>query len=79
MAIMTDEPSVFARGEQIDVPIMVGFTRDEGFSAIGGAQTVEQYRGFLHEAYGDKGEELFRLYPASTDAEARRAARDVAA
>ena len=76
---MKDEPSeVFARGAQIDVPIMVGFTRDEGFSAIGGAQTVEQYRGFLQEAYGVKAEELFRLYPASTDAEARRAARDVA-
>ncbi|HSD68446.1 MAG TPA: carboxylesterase family protein [Woeseiaceae bacterium] len=76
---MSDEPSkVFARGEQIDVPIMVGFTRDEGFSAIGGARTLDQYQGFLQEAYGDKAEELFRLYPATTDAEARRAARDVA-
>jgi len=76
---MMDEPSeVFARGEQIDVPIMVGFTRDEGFSAIGGAQTLDQYRGFLQEAYGDKADELLRLYPASSDAEARRAARDVA-
>jgi para-nitrobenzyl esterase len=76
---MSDEPSkVFARGEQIDVPIMVGFTRDEGFSAIGGARTLDQYRGLLQEAYGDKAEELFRLYPATTDAEARRAARDVA-
>lgn len=76
---MPDQPSeIFARGDQHDVPIVVGFTRDEGFSAIGSATTLDQYRGFLSEAYGDKAEELLRLYPAATDAEARRAARDVA-
>jgi para-nitrobenzyl esterase len=76
---MPDQPSeIFARGEQHDVPIVVGFTRDEGFSAIGSATTLDQYRTFLAEAYGDNAEELLRLYPAATDAEARRAARDVA-
>jgi para-nitrobenzyl esterase len=76
---MPDQPSaIFARGEQHDVPIVVGFTRDEGFSAIGSATTLEQYQRFLSEAYGDNAGELLQLYPAGTDAEARRAARDVA-
>jgi para-nitrobenzyl esterase len=45
---MPDQPSeIFARGEQHDVPIVVGFTRDEGFSAIGSATTLDQYRTFL--------------------------------
>ena len=76
---MPDQPAdIFARGEQHDVPIVVGFTRDEGFSAIGSATTLQQYRDFLSEAYGDKAAELLQLYPASNDDEARRAARDVA-
>jgi para-nitrobenzyl esterase len=45
---------------------------------VGSAQTLAQYRRFVEEAYGNKADEFLRLYPASTDTEARRAARDVA-
>ena len=76
---MPDQPdAIFERGEQSDVPVMIGFTRDEGFSPIGRAQTLDQYRNILEQAYGEKAGELMALYPASTDAEAWRAARNVA-
>jgi len=68
----------FAQGEQHDVPVMFGFTHDEGFSPIARAQTLEQYRDFVGQAYGDKADELMQLYPATNDAQARRAARDIA-
>lgn len=76
---LPDTPTeIFARGEQLDVPVMIGFTRDEGFSPIGRARTLEQYRDVLSQAYGDKSDELMQLYPASNDTEAWRAARDIA-
>jgi len=70
--------ALFAKGAQHDVPAMIGFTRDEGFSPIGRAQDLEQYHRFVGQAYGDNAEDLLRQYPATSDTEARRAARDIA-
>jgi len=68
----------FAEGKQHDVPVMIGFTRDEGFSAIARAKTLDEYRDLVGQAYGDKAGELLQLYPAANDEQARRAARDIA-
>ncbi len=69
---------IFASGKQSDVPIMIGFTRDESFSDLARATTLEQYRGAAERLYGSASRKLLELYPASDDASARRAATDVA-
>jgi para-nitrobenzyl esterase len=69
---------IFADGKQNDVPIMVGFTRDESFSELARARTVGEFREAAARLYGHQSEKLLTLYPASDDAGARRAAVDAA-
>lgn len=70
--------AIFQRSEQIDVPVLIGFTRDEGFSPIGRAQSVAEFNTMVQQGYGEHAQELFDLYPISDDADVRRTARDVA-
>ena len=72
-----DPNAIFAAGKQNDVPILIGYTRDEGFDAFNQVMTLPEYRAQA-ERWGDHAAELSRLYPASTDTEARRAALDIA-
>ncbi len=67
---------IFAAGKQNDVPTLIGFAHDESFSELGRAETLADYQQKARELYGDKATELFKLYPASDDAQAARAARD---
>ena len=67
---------IFAAGKQNDVPVLIGFAHDESFSELGRALTLAEYQNEAHELYGDKAGELLKLYPASDDAQAARAARD---
>jgi len=72
-----DPNAIFSAGKQNDVPILIGYTRDEGFDAFNQAMTLADYRKQA-ERWGEHSAELLRLYPASTDADARRAALDIA-
>jgi para-nitrobenzyl esterase len=77
--VLTQSPGeVFKSGKQNDVPIMIGFTRDESFSDLARATTLEQYRSAAERLYGAQSRELLELYPASDDSSARRAAVDAA-
>jgi para-nitrobenzyl esterase len=72
---------IFTAGEQAHVPLLVGSNSEENpYLVILGrdAPTVENYRKALQRLYGDKAEQLFNLYPASTEAEVMDAARDLA-
>jgi len=70
--------ALFAAGRQNDVPILIGYTHDEGFSGIGRVGTLEEYRSAVNQMYDpDQAAELLALYPASNDEEARSAARAV--
>jgi para-nitrobenzyl esterase len=72
---LPDTPAqIFARGQQNDVPLMIGFTHDESFSELARATTLDQYRGAAERLYGTSSRKLLELYPASDDASARRAA-----
>jgi para-nitrobenzyl esterase len=71
-----DLQAIFASGKQNDVPILIGYTRDEGFSPINQAKTLAEYQAHVAR-YGSQAERLLKLYPATTDAEAHRAAVDV--
>ena len=76
---LTQSPAeIFRNGKQNDVPIMIGFTRDESFSDLARAVTLEQYRSAAERLYGSHSSKLLELYPASDDASARRAAVDAA-
>jgi para-nitrobenzyl esterase len=69
---------IFATGKQNDVPILIGFTRDESFSELARARTLNDYREAARRIYGTNAEKLLALYPASDDTTAQRAAVDAA-
>jgi para-nitrobenzyl esterase len=76
--LLPEDPNViFAAGKQNDVPVLIGYTRDEGFDAFNQVMTLADFRTQARR-YGENMDELLRLYPASSDAEARRAALDIA-
>jgi para-nitrobenzyl esterase len=66
--------SLFAAGKQNDVPVIAGSNADEGPSLTGdaGPHTIDAYRAFLDETYGDGAAAVLDVYPAGTDEEARR-------
>lgn len=61
----------FAQGKQSDVPLMVGFTRDESFGGLGRITGLADYIAKAREKFGDNADEFLKLYPAATDAEAQ--------
>ena len=72
---------IYAAGEQAHVPLLVGSNSEEmGYFAVLGREspTVENYRKALQRLYGDKADEVFKLYPASTESEVMDAAQDLA-
>src|SRR6185503_6040896 len=78
LRLLPEDPNaIFSAGKQNDVPILIGYTRDEGFDAFNQAMTLADYRKQA-ERWGEHSAELLRLYPASTDTDARRAALDIA-
>src|SRR5207244_1236547 len=72
---------IYAAGEQAHVPLLVGSNNGEiGYAGVLGREkpTAENYRKALQRLYGDKADEVFALYPASTETEVMDAARDLA-
>lgn len=72
---------IYAAGEQAHVPLLVGSNNEEiGHAGVLGrdAPTVENYHKALQRLYGDKADEVFKMYPASTETEVMDAARDLA-
>jgi para-nitrobenzyl esterase len=72
---------IYAAGEQAHVPLLAGSNSEEmGYFAILGREkpTVENYREALQRLYGDKADEVFKLYPAANETEVMDAAQDLA-
>jgi len=65
----------FNRSAQSDVPLMLGFTRDEALGGLGPVKTLADYRARAAARFGDRAEAFLKLYPATTDAEAIAQAR----
>jgi para-nitrobenzyl esterase len=64
---------ILAAGEQNRVPTMAGSNSEEsGYNALLGEQTptIENYKKVLLEHFGERADQAFRLYPATTDGEA---------
>lgn len=72
--------AIFAAGEQSDVPILIGFTRDESSNELRSATTVDGLKAVADKYFGDRAAQFLRLYSARTDAQvpqlATQAARD---
>ena len=66
---------IFAEGRQNDVPLVLGFTRDEAFGGLGPIKDLAEYQAKAAARFGDRSAEFLVLYPARTDDEARAQAR----
>lgn len=67
---MPDNPeSIYARGEQADVPFLAGTNRDEGTMFLVGSpvNSVSSYEQFVMTRFGDRANDLLRIYPATSD------------
>ena len=75
--VLPDQPAaLFAKGQQNDVPILIGFTHDEVFSAIGRPRTLADYQAEAARSYGDQAQAFLKLYPAKTEAQVRAVATE---
>jgi para-nitrobenzyl esterase len=75
--IIGSAAETFASGKQADVPVMVGFTRDERFAILGPATTVAEYEAVVRQAFPTRGAAVLKAYPATDDAGVPRAIVDL--
>jgi para-nitrobenzyl esterase len=71
--------SIYAAGRQSHVALLAGWNRDEGSaSSIFGDDRpeVESYAAHVRKKFGANADAFLKVYPATTDAEAKRAAAD---
>ena len=66
---------IFARKQQNDVPLLLGFTRDESLGGMGPIKDLADYRDRAAARFGARAPAFLKLYPATTDEEARAIAR----
>ena len=69
---------IIAQGKQNDVPTLTGANTGElgGFGPPQGPVTAESFRTQARQRYGAGADEFLKLYPASSDEEARLAQRE---
>ncbi len=67
----------FAAGQHSDVPVMVGFTRDERFAALGPATTIAEYKAVVRKAFPNNAAAVLKAYPATDDASVQRTIVDL--
>jgi para-nitrobenzyl esterase len=70
--IREDPGKVFLESKQIEVPVLVGSNRDESFG--GNPRSAQQFIDQAHKRYGDLADDFLKLYPASSDEQARESA-----
>ncbi|MCB0521724.1 MAG: carboxylesterase family protein [Lewinellaceae bacterium] len=68
--------SIFLKGQQNDVPLLVGFNRDEGF-VFGETKTAEQYKADAAQKYGKLAGKFLEAFPANDDAEAKQSQKNL--
>ena len=73
--------AIYAAGKQNRVALLTGWNTDEGnYRGYFRDQppTPEKFAELARQLYGDKADTFLKLYPASTEAEAKRSAGDIA-
>ena len=74
-------PAIFAKGKQNDVPLLAGWNRDEGSSAVlkePPDRAMEDFTSATEKEFVGKADELLRLYPATSNEVALRSMEDLA-
>ncbi|MEH3105758.1 MAG: carboxylesterase family protein [Sphingomonas fennica] len=66
---------IFARSAQSDVPLLLGFTRDEALGGFGSIRDLADYKAKAAGRFGTEVSTFLALYPATTDADASAQAR----
>ena len=73
--VLPDRPAnLYAAGRQLDVPLMLGFTRDENLTSFAAVRTLADYRAETERQFGANAAKVEALYPSTDDAGARQAA-----
>ena len=76
-----DVAAIYAKGKQSHIPLLAGWNADEGsYRAIfkKDPPTTENLRSHARALFGDKADDFLKVYSASTDEQAKRAAQDLA-
>jgi para-nitrobenzyl esterase len=72
-AFPTQPKEAWAKGEQHDIPLIVGYNRDEATFFLrtrgGLPATVAEYRESVAKRFGKSAERILELYPAQSDEE----------
>lgn len=71
-----DPAAIFAEGAQSHVPLLAGWNGQEGF-LMGPKPTPESYKEGLRKQFGDKADEVLKLYPAGDEAETAQSALEL--
>lgn len=74
-------PAIYASGTQAHVPLLGGWNKDEGSGEVlnqADKPTPERLRAMAESRFGTKAPDFLKVYSASNDAEALRAAEDFA-
>ncbi len=74
--VTEDVQKTYAEGKQAHVPLLAGWNRDERAGTLSKDMTVEKWKAFAAQHYGERAEEFLTAFPAKTDYEAVRAADD---
>ncbi len=72
----TDVMTIFEKGQQNNVPILIGSNANEGTAFMPPKITVAAFQATAKQRFGANAGELLKLYPASDDAEAWKASAD---
>lgn len=73
--------AIYASGKQAHVPLLAGWNADEGsYHSIfqKEAPTAQNFITWAHSHFGDKAKALLKVYPATSDEQAKRSAQNLA-
>jgi para-nitrobenzyl esterase len=69
----TDVMTIFEKGQQNDVPILIGSNADEGTAFMPPKITLAGFQATAQARFKDHADEALKIYPATSDAEAWKA------
>ena len=76
-----DVGAICAKGKQSHIPLLAGWNADEASFEIAFSKekpTAATFTQLAQTKFGDRADAFLKLYPAATDEEARRSAKDLA-
>ena len=69
----TDVSTIFARGQQNDVPVLIGSNADEGTAFMPPKITMAAFEATAKQRFGANADRFLKLYPAASDEDAWKA------